>query len=142
MNVRMNKDMGEVRNTSIVIGVGVFTPRYDPIVYKFSDTDSVYNPLAYNHLGYENAAVWMDSQFADPYFAFSAARDMYYFLRTPGLSVTLTTWLQPDIFPLDMIMVQSPKIGTYGIRMMVTDVVHTVNKERGRSTISARFIPI
>jgi len=134
------KDMDEVRNISITIGMNAFT-KYEPIVYKWIDGDSIYTPTAFNHLGYENPAVWMDSQFGNENFAYLASYQMFRFLRTPGYKVSFTTWLQPDIFPLDMIGVQSAKLGTYGIRFMVTSVQHHVDKNRGHSTITARYIP-
>lgn len=140
-SMSVTKDMDEVRSTSIVIGINAFGPRYDPIVYKWTDFDAIDNPNAFNHLGYDAPAVWMDSQFADPYFAYIASGAMFYFLRTPGYAVEFETWLQPDIFPLDMIQLQSPKLGTYGVRFMVTSVRHRVNKSGGSSVITARYIP-
>lgn len=139
-SMAVTKDMGEVRNVSITIGMEAFT-KYRPIVFKWVDGDSIYTPTAFNHLGYENAAVWMDSQFGNEAFAYFASYEMFRFLRIPGYAVTFTTWLQPDIFPLDMIGVQSPKLGTYGLRFMVTSVRHHVDKNRGESTITARYIP-
>lgn len=134
------KDMAEVRNTSITIGMEAFT-KYRTIVYKWTDGNSIYDPRAFNGLGYENPAVWMDSQFANEAFAWLASFEMFRFLRSPGYRVSLTTWLQPDIFPLDMVSVVSPRLGTTGLRFMVTGVRHHVDKQLGHSKISARYIP-
>jgi hypothetical protein len=139
-SVSVAKDMGEVRNQSMLIGMRAFT-KYEPIVYKLEDEDSIYDASVFNHLGYRNPSVWMDSQFSDEAFAFEAATELFRFVRSPGYSVSLVTWLQCDIFPLDMIQVQSRKLGTYDIRMMVTGVRHTVNKNGGMSMIRARYIP-
>lgn len=139
-NMTVEKDMAEVRNVNITIGMRAFT-KYEPIVYKQEDSDSIYDPLAFNHLGYPNPSVWMDSQFSDEEFAYTASVGMHQFLRLPGYRVTLSTWLQPDIFPLDMIAVQSRKLGTYNTRFMVTGVKHRSEKNGGSSVISARYIP-
>jgi hypothetical protein len=111
------------------------------VVYRFADDDVVENPRAFNHLGYREPFVWIDSQFADDAFAYYGAKGMMEFLRYPGLGVKIQTWCQPDIFPLDVITLESPRAGTSGVRMLVTSVNHRQTKAGGRSTISARFVP-
>jgi len=135
------KDMDEVRSDAILIGVDAFSPRWDPIVVKFTDQGVVDDERAFNHLGYPNPAAWIDSLFAESGFAWDAGLAMFSALRMPGYGVTFTTWYQPDIFPLDGVMVQSDKAGCSGVRMMVVQVQHRATKELTISKITARFIP-
>lgn len=138
----ISKSMDAVRSDAIVVGIDAFAPRYDPIVYKYTDEAVVYNPFAFNHLGYRNAAVWMDSQFASAEFADVAASRMITFLRNPALEAAWTTWLQPDIFPLDVVMFQSYRLGVAWTRLMVTSIEHRKSIDGpGQSTIRARYVP-
>lgn len=139
---RVSKDMSQVRSDAIVVGVRAFAPKYDPIVYKLTDEGVVFDQNAFNHLGYRNASVWMDSQFASESFALDAVTAMHAFTRMPGYSVNLQTWLQPDIFPLDVIRFQSFRFGTDWTRLMVTGVKHTVSKEPGSTVIQALYVPV
>ncbi len=142
-NVQTDKDHSVVRNQTVIAGINAFAPLYDPIVVKYSDDDSIRNPLAFNHLGYRQRFAWVDSQFADPYFADQAAQKMHAYLRTPAITVNFeTNWLQPDIFPIDVIMFQSSKTGTSWLPMLVTSVIHDVTIDTARSIISARYIPL
>jgi hypothetical protein len=139
-NLRGYKDHGEVRNVNITIGMRAFT-KYEPIVYKWEDADSIYDPNAFNFLGYPANSVQMDSQFAVDEYAYRASVDLHRVQRMPGAGVILETWLQPDMFPLDMIMVQSKRAGTYGLRYMITSVRHIETNAGGSSQIIARYLP-
>jgi hypothetical protein len=57
----------------------------------------------------------------------------------PERRLVITTWFQPDIKPLDLIEVVSPRSGSTGIKFMVTDISHELSyaDRRGRSTIEA-----
>jgi hypothetical protein len=136
-----SKDMDEVRSDAILIGVNAFTPRWDPIVMKFTDWGVIDDTRAFNHLGYPNPSAWVDSLFAEQGFAYEAGTAMYRTIRMPGLTVPFTTWYQPDIFPLDVVMVQSDRAGVSGIPLMVVSVKHRGTKELTHSTITARFVP-
>jgi len=140
--MQMTKDLQQVRNTSAVIGVNAYSPKSEPIVFKYDDLDSVYNVNAFNFLGYQQQAVWMDSQFASPSFAQQAAQQMYAVLRVPGLDVPIkTNWIQPDIFPLDAITVYSPRLGLdTSTRLVVMSVEHHVTKSHAWTELTGRFI--
>jgi len=137
--LRVDKDMSKVRSDLIIIGVNAFSPTWDPIVYAQRDQAVIDDPNVYNHLGYPNPAVWIDSQFAQASYAEEASVEMYKDLRNPDLSVGLTTWLQPDIFPLDVISVSSYRHGTTGLRFLVMDVVHQVSIATASTTLTGTF---
>lgn len=137
----MSKNHADIRNHSITIGIDAFEPRYQPTVFKYVDNDSVNNGAVFNHLGYQAPAVWVDNMFAAPGFAQQAALAMYRFLRLPSYDIAFTTWLQPDLFPMDVVQVEAVKFGTNNTRVMITDVDHNVNKRGGTSRITARFVP-
>jgi hypothetical protein len=61
--------------------------------------------------------------------------------RLPGLSIEFETWLQPDIFPLDVIVFDSVRLGVTSVRLMVTSVAHQVNKSFASSAIVGRLVP-
>lgn len=103
--------MEEVRNQVTVVGTNAFGPIYNPVVSHYSDEASIEDDTAFNFLGYPSSVVWADSIFANPAFAKRAAKSVINFLRLPGRSVRLTTWMQPDraIYPMDIIQVSYPK---------------------------------
>lgn len=141
-SLSLSKDMDEVRSESILIGVNAFTPQWDPIIYKWVDDAVVDDATAYNHLGYSNPTSWLDSIFANEDFAREASQQMFRFFRTPGLDVRLRTWLQPDLFPLDMISVEAPRLGIdRSTRFMLLSVKHRQTKEIGESMLVGRFVP-
>lgn len=140
-SIQTIKDMSEVRSDMILIGVDAFTPQWNPIVERWTDDGVINNVSAFNHLGYKNPSVWIDSQFADPDFASEAAAAMYRYFRTPGLNLSLTTWSQPDLFPLDVISLQSDRFGVSAIPMVILGVRHSQTIDIGSTTIFARFVP-
>lgn len=141
-SVRSWKDMSEVRSDSIIVGVDAFEPLARTIAVKTTDPDVQYNFNAFNHLGYSMPAVWVDSQFANWDFAVQASQETLAFMRLPGLGLTFTTWLNPDIAPLDVVTFYGQKFGISGIPMMVLSVKHRVTKSLGMTTISAMYVPI
>lgn len=140
-NLKVGKSMDQVRSEAIVMGLAAFTPLWDTIVFKYDDPGVVYNPNAFNHLGYRNASVLVDSQFADLAYAQRAARQMIRWFRIPGIQSRLVTWLQPDIYPLDVILVQSQRFGSTAIPLMVTSVDHHLTTDSGSTTIGAAYVP-
>lgn|GEM_PF-4967068 len=140
-SIQVRKDLGEVRSPTILVGIDAFAPLWDPILERREDVGVTDDPLADNHLGYSNPTVWVDAQFAAPGFAEEAADGIHITARTPGLDARLTTWLQPDIFPLDVVAVYAPRFGLFNERLMVIDVAHQVTRSIGTSTITARRVP-
>lgn len=141
-NIATGKNMEEVRSDAIVVGVDAFAPLYDTVAYKVTDPGVQFDINAFNHLGYSNPAVWIDSQFANPYFAASSAFQMMNFMRLPGLFVRLTTWLNPDIAPLDVIQVNADRYGITGLPLLVLKARNIVTKDNGATTITARLAPV
>ncbi len=141
-DVTVEVDRLEVRSEAILVGLSAFAPKYKPIVYRQSDEGVVFDPLAFNHLGFRNPSAVMDSQFANDYYAWRASVALLFFLRYPALSVSWTTWLQPDLFPGDVVMLQSRRTGTKWIRMMITSIVNKTSIDGlPYSKISASFVP-
>lgn len=141
-SIRAGKTMEEVRSDAIIVGIDAFAPLYDTIAVKHTDPAVEFDINAFNHLGYSNPFVWVDSQFAQAQFADTASQQMLYFLRLPGLFVSLTTWLNPDIAPLDVITMQADKFGVSAIRLLVLSVRHTINMDLGTTTIMAKLVPV
>lgn len=140
--VHAAKDMDEVRSEVVIVGIDAFAPKWEPIGVKYSNDGIIYNPRQVNHLGYSDPFVWIDSQFADPHYADEAGFETMRFLQVPGFDVTLTTWLQPDIFPLDMIVLQSFMTGSAWTRLAVMQIKHTkFHDGPGSSIITGRLIP-
>ncbi len=139
--VSVRKSMDQVRSDVILVGVSAFGPTYRPIVYKRSDDGVVYDDLAFNHLGYRSPSAVIDSLYADERFAYDASNALITCLRLPDLAVGLTTWLQPDIFPMDVFRLQSDRAGTTGIPFMVTGVRHSLTKDSGSTRIRGQFVP-
>ncbi|RYG37494.1 hypothetical protein EON81_06520 [bacterium] len=140
-NLQWQKDMDQVRSEVIVAGVDAFGPRYEPIVYRQEDDGVLDNPNAYNHLGYRAPFAWLASQFSGDTFAYRASIELLNYLRNPDFQLNLTTWLQPDLFPMDVIRLQSYRAGTAWLRLVVTGVRHDLNPSIGRSRVTAQYIP-
>ena len=137
--LRKTKDMSTVRNKVIVAGTNLVSPIWEPIVVAISDQRSMFDVSADNFLGFPSPLAWADSQFGNDEFAYQAALQLLLFLRMPERRLVITTWFQPDIKPLDLIEVVSPRSGSTGIKFMVTDISHELSyaDRRGRSTIEA-----
>ncbi len=135
------KDLSEVKNQASVIGIDAFASKWDAIIETREDSASIEDPLAANHLGYPAPAVWMDSQFAEPGFAADAADETIRVLSQPGQVEQIVTWIQPDIFPLDIVQLQSDRLGTRDTRMMVVEVRHELSQQAASSVIGARLVP-
>lgn len=141
-NLMVSRDMEDVRNTITVVGVDAFGPLWNPIVAHRQDDASIHYPFAPNYIGWEQPLVWSDSQFANLSFASAAADALFAFLRHPGEVVQLTTWLQPDLYPLDVIAIEALRFGTMSKRYLVVGIEHRVHSGAlGETTIVARYIP-
>lgn len=137
--VVMTREVGEVRNISIVVGVDMLKPRYAPVVAWAHDPNSWMDPSSPNFLGFENPAVWIDSMFASPSFAKKAAEVMFQTLRAAPVTVTFRTWLQPDLYPLDQIRVISRSLPF--LYLTITEIQHVVTKDDSYSVITGRVLP-
>lgn len=138
----VHRSMEDVRNAVTVVGVDAFGPLWNPIVSHRQDNASIHNPFAPNYIGWEQPLVWADSLFASPQFASDAADALIAFLRHPSEVVTFTTWLQPDLYPLDVIAIEAPRFGTAFKRYLVVGVQHRIHDvSLGETIVTARYIP-
>lgn len=139
-----SSDTDNVRNQIVVIGVDAFGGSWAPIVTKFEDTDSISNPLVANYLSWESPFVLTDPKFASPAFAAEAALRMLQFMRVPDYEVSFETWMQPTIFPMDVVYVREAKSGVGLLPFYVTgiDTTYTVlgGALRMRSSIRGKYI--
>lgn len=135
------KSLEDVRNQITVVGIDAFGPLWSPIVSHQVDQQSLNNPAAFNHIGYSQPFVWADNLFANLGFASEAAARMINFLRLPSIHVSFTTHLNPDLYPLDTITIQCPRVGISGFRMMVVGVDHLIHDGTlGETMITARWM--
>ena len=142
-SIHRTKDHTTVRSDTMVIGVNAFNPSQDPISVAYREPSIIYDSDAFNHLGYPNPTAWIDTQFAELVYAARSAQAMHRVFRMPYLPVVFTSWLQPDIFPLDVVTVNSPKVGISSVPLVVLGVHHSGSKlGPARSTIVAQhFVP-
>ena len=99
--VGRTRDMRGVRNDVLIIGIDPET--WDPIVAHNQDLDSVHNINAPNYMGYRSSMVWADDMFATAAYASQALDSLWNYLRTPHDVIGLEGWMQPDLYPLDVI---------------------------------------
>jgi len=142
----VRKNMREVRSDFAIIGINSYTPYWNPIIERRpvdpSTNPIIFDPTAYNHLGYQNMGQWVDGIFADSTFASNAADYMYRVFSLPGLDVSLpTAWLQPDIFPLDNVCYTGDRVPLSSIPLMVTEITHDITIQRATTDITARYVP-
>ena len=137
----------ETRNQIVIVGIDANKPGWDVLVVKREDKDSIDAPPSQqprNYCGKKKPLVWMDSRFADLPFATKSADRLYRTLRIPSYTVNFTTHLQNDLFPLDVIWVNDPKTGTFGIPFYIMGIQEQASVIGGsitqQSTISARYL--
>ncbi|MCX5657407.1 MAG: hypothetical protein NTZ48_04185, partial [Candidatus Omnitrophica bacterium] len=139
--LKMHRTLADVRNQITIIGVSAFAPLWNPINVHIPDMASINDPEVFNHIGYEQPFVWADTQFANIDYATSAANAMLEFMRLPSVFITFRTWLHPEIYPLQIIGVDSWRMEMTGKRFMVLSVNHRVHSGTlGETTIGARWM--
>jgi hypothetical protein len=126
-NFRLVRDNSELRNQLLLIGIDPYDPRWSLIITRLEDTASIYaapgfEPL--NYKGYKDPFVWSDSRFANRAFAVQAALNIFEIIRLPGIDVSFDCWLQPNLYPMDVIYVDDPFSGATGIPFYVMSVTH------------------
>lgn len=105
------RDMRNVRNDVTIIGIDPAT--HMPIVAHDRDNDSIYNIYSPNFLGYRSSFVWADSMFCTTEYAEQALNSVFGAARVPIDSIQVTGWMQPDLFPLDVISCYDPHATDY-----------------------------
>lgn len=152
---RVDRNLRDVRNQVTVIGVDSHGPLYFPTVAHRIDPTSIYEsrssiwePSTANFLGFENAFVWMDAQFASLAYADAAGQRMFDFMRLPTIIGGYRVWLNPGVYPGKWVGVADVKAGTFDryshamLPMLVMAATHYVAKgEMPITTMSDRYIP-
>jgi hypothetical protein len=140
----LESSVDDVRNQIMLIGIDPFDPRWKLILNKLEDTASIYaapGSEPKNYIGYKKPFVWTDSRFANSAFAAEAASNLYAMLRIPGLHARFTTWLQPDIYPMDVVYINEHTSGSEGVPFYVMQVDNHWSCHGGaRSTIHGKFL--
>lgn len=146
-NFCATSSVAQTRNQVVLIGIDPYDPRWQLIIHKLEDTESIYaepNAEPANYLGYRSPFVWTDSRFANQAFAATAAARLYEMLRIPSLEATFTTWLQPDLYPMDLIYVDEPKSGMTGVPFYIMSITNRWAYEGSRqvltSTIHGKYL--
>ena len=136
------------RNQTIVIGIDAYGQEWAPIVEVRTDEASIftdpYTTPPRNYKGYPATAIWTDARFANEEYASAAADYMHAINTLPDYDVTIDTWMQPDIFPMQSIMVDDWKSNSLGVPFYITNVrlvqsVLSGNLEL-KSTITGKFL--
>jgi len=136
------------RNRTILIGIDAFGPEWAPIVESRQDDASIFTDPSVtppqNYIGYEKAFIWLDARFANEEYASAAADFIFAINRLPDYDVTCQAWLQPEIFPLDTIMVNDWRSNSAGIPFYVMSVQNTLSVLSGNlvltTTLTGKFL--
>src|SRR6185312_15064995 len=130
-NLQLVNSTENTRNQVILVGIDAYGTDWSPRVESREDEASVYTapgdlPKA-NHIGYKAAMAWVDTRFANPPFASRAADNTFAYLSLPEYTVNLATWLQPDLFPMDVIWVNDPKSNSLGVAFYIMSVTNVMS---------------
>ena len=140
----------DTKNVTIVIGIDSYGTDWSPIVAKRQDDASITtqpgDPVAFNFKGFPAQVIWMDSRFANLDFANRAADNIHAIVRMPEISSQNNLWLQPDVFPMDLIYVVDPKSNSavlddngniiYAIPFYVLNGTYVISGMGGNLTVS------
>jgi hypothetical protein len=133
-NLVVTSGTENTRNQVILIGIDSYSSDWHPLVEKREDSDSIHvypgQVQPRNYIGYPKPFVWMDSRFADAGFAAQAADKIAAILALPDYTVEFETWMQPDIYPMDVIWVVDSRSNSGGIPFYVMST-HTVMSAMG-----------
>jgi hypothetical protein len=77
-------------------------------------------------------------------FTAQAADRLYQMLRLPGLHARFTTWLQPDLYPMDVIYIGEQSTGAAGVAFYVMQTINNWEYVGGRqvctTTVLGKFL--
>lgn len=143
----LSSSVEQVRNQIVLVGIDPYDPRWSVRVLKKEDTASIYAAAGFepkNYIGYKKPFVWTDSRFANAAFQVEAANRLYEMLRIPGLDARITSWLQPHLFPMDVVYCEESRSGSTGVPFYLTEIEnywgYQGQKEIMRSTLNGKFI--
>lgn len=158
LNGVVDRNLLDVRNRIVVVGIGAYSREYGgvPILAYRTDQGSIEAPGAQtgldftqgNYLGFPNYFTWADSQFATYRYIEDAAQRLYDVMRIPSVTLGMTTWCQPDVFPGKRLGFYDLRTGAYDrmaggyLEFMVASVNHRFAKGSPPiSEIACRYIP-
>lgn len=135
-NLRLVSDIEEVRNQVLLVGIDQFNLSWPAIPFAVQDDASIYaapgfEPL--NYVGYKKTFTWVGTRFANTAYAAESAARLLELLRVPGLEVTFETWMQPDIYPMDVIYINESRSGSEGVPFYVIETTTRWTLERTRN---------
>jgi hypothetical protein len=124
-NLRVTTSSANVYNRVHLVGVDSFSDAFNILISRREDKRSI-NALAgqepANYVGFPTDFVWLDSRFANGAFVANAADRLLEILRLPLIEATFTCWLQPDLFPMDVVYVINDRSGISAIPLYVMSI--------------------
>jgi hypothetical protein len=140
--LQLRASVAAVRNMVAIIGVEIYNT-WKPIVTSLRDDGSIVDaPWSENFIGYPTAAVQVEPSYATPAYNAAVATSMFAILRQPQIEVTLRTFMQPDIYPGDIVELADDRFGTVGLPFRVVGISNTLNRQRQPyAEITARWVP-
>lgn len=135
-----NISTDNVRNVVVLVGVDAFSRgTWAPIVVRQEDAFSIGDPTAANYVGWKQPFVWTDSKFASLSYATEVAQRALAYMRVPEIEVSFETYLQPTIFPMQVVYVQEAKSGYSAVPFYVTNTQKTMTVRGGSLRMRTRI---
>lgn len=148
MSARTRTSTMNVRNKVTLIGFDPFRPNESFIFRQKTDDDSISSVppnQPFNFIGYPKRMLWMDARFANEDFATAAIDRLYKLVRQPEYTLDLESWMQPNIFPTDVVYWDDKgSTGSAEVPFYVfgiTNILSTMNKKKVimRSYLNGRY---
>ncbi len=135
--IETERNLLETRNRTTIVGIDPNT--WQPIITCNADTESIYNTDVINFKGYWSDFVWADSIFVSSAYAQDVADRLHAIYRLPAISTTWQTWMQPELFPLDVCAISDSETIGGTLPFWITRI-HTVASKTGeRNVCQARI---
>lgn len=109
----------DVRTTIALVGIDAMSPvgSLEPIVYRKEDAAAIDSPVGsqpMNFVGRRKVFAMTDSRFASLQFTKDSGDRLYRIMRLPSITVRFTCYGQPDLYPMDEIVVEDWRSGLTG----------------------------
>lgn len=106
----------DVRTTIALVGIDAMSPTgpLAPIIYRKEDAAAIDSPVGsqpMNYVGRRKLFAMIDSRFASLKFTKDSGDRIYRIMRLPSIRVEFTCWGQPDLYPMDEIVVEDWRSG-------------------------------
>lgn len=146
-NFSGKSDTSPVSNQFVTIGIDAWSGRWDPIVSSRTDQPSISSPPGNqprNYVGFRKVHTESSPFFSRKDIGDDACERQFEAGRLPDWTCTFETWMQPDIYPMDLIYVQDLKSGFANTPMYViqTDTHWNIldGSNAARTTITCRYL--